>query len=57
MARLGGEAVLELEMTAGIGGGDDRGLGGGKVGELAGEELGGLFRLGNVIDSGTAATP
>ena len=32
VARVGGEAVLKLEVAAGIGGGDDGGLGGGKVG-------------------------
>ncbi len=36
----GAQAVEDLEVAAGVGGGDDRSLGGGEVGELAGEELG-----------------
>jgi hypothetical protein len=48
---------LKLEVAAWVGSGDDRGGGGGEVGQFAGEELGGLLRLGDVIDAGAAAAP
>ena len=54
---VGGEAVLELEVAAGVGGGDGGGGGGGEVGEFSGEEFGGLLGLGDVIDAGAAAAP
>ena len=51
------KAVGELEVAAGIGGGDAGGVGAFDVGDFAGEELRGLLGLGDVVDAGAAAAP
>ena len=50
------DASAELQQAAGIGGGDDGSAGGLGVVHFFGEELQGSFGLGDVVDSGGAAT-
>ena len=51
------QAVDELEVAAGVGGGDDGGAGGVQVGDLAFQEATGGRGLGDVVDAGAAAAP
>lgn len=51
------QAVYDLEVATGIGGGNDDGLRSAEVADLSLLEPGGGCRLCNVIDSGAATTP
>ena len=51
------EAVFDLEVAAGICGGDDLGAGGGEVAYLAVLEPGGGVGVRDGVDAGTAAAP
>jgi hypothetical protein len=50
-------AVDDLEVAAGVGRGDDWGLGGEEMADLALLEAAGGFGLGDVVDAGAAAAP
>ena len=53
----GGEAAGDLEVAAGVGGGEDFGAAGQDVTGFPGEEGFGFLRAGDAVDAGAAAAP